>query len=191
MPSEGLFRGRCESGGLRGSLFEEFINETNEYYRDNGIALVHKIPTPITPIDIDKETKHITLAYFDQVSTVDYVGVAQGVPLCFDCKECAEDTFPLHNVHEHQVRYMADFEKQGGIAFLLIYYTKREMIYYMNYPELAFFYERQQNGGRKSIAFSELDPRNFHKHGDELYINYLEFINDDLERREQEGQIES
>jgi hypothetical protein len=61
----------------------------------------------------------------------------------------------------------------------------------MNYPELAFFYVRQQNGGRKSIAFSELDPRNFHKHGDELYINYLEFINDDLERREQEGQIES
>ena len=180
-----------KSRGLRGSLFEEFINETNEYYRDNGIALVHKIPTPITPIDIDKETKHITLAYFDQVSTVDYVGVAQGVPLCFDCKECAEDTFPLHNVHDHQVKYMQDFEKQGGIAFLLIYYTKREIIYYMNYPELAFFYERQQNGGRKSIAFSELDPRNFHKHGDNLYINYLEFVNDDLERREQEGQIKS
>lgn len=174
-----------KSRGLRGSLFEEMINETNEYYRDHGIALVQKIPTPITPIDIDKETKHITLAYFDQVSTVDYVGVAQGVPLCFDCKECAVETFPLQNVHEHQVRFMKDFEAQGGIAFLLIYYSSKDLIYYMNYEELAFFYNRQENGGRKSIAYSELKPENFHHKGDNLYINYLEYVNDDLEKREQ------
>lgn len=172
-----------KSRGLRGSLFEEEINETNAYYRDNGIALVQKIPTPITPIEIDKETKHITLAYFDQVSTVDYVGVAQSVPICFDCKECAADTFPLQNVHEHQVKFMGDFEKQGGIAFLLIYYTNRDEIYYMNYPELKSFYDRQENGGRKSIAFDELKPENFHRKGDELYINYLEYVNDDLEKR--------
>ena len=174
-----------KSRGLRGSFFEELINETNEYYRDNGIALVHKIPTPITPIEIDKETKHITLAYFDQVSTVDYVGVAQGVPICFDCKECVADTFPLQNVHAHQVKYMRDFEKQGGIAFLLIYYTSRDIIYYMNYPELAYSYERQEKGGRKSIRFDELNGANFHKKSDNLYINYLEYVNDDLEKREQ------
>ena len=174
-----------KSRGLRGSFFEELINETNEYYRDNGIALVHKIPTPITPIEIDKETKHITLAYFDQVSTVDYVGVAQGVPICFDCKECVADTFPLQNVHAHQVKYMKDFEAQGGIAFLLIYYTSRDIIYYMNYPELAYFYDRQEKGGRKSIRFDELNGANFHKKSDNLYINYLEYVNDDLEKREQ------
>ncbi|MBO4400150.1 MAG: Holliday junction resolvase RecU [Lachnospiraceae bacterium] len=174
-----------KSRGLRGSFFEELINETNEYYRDNGIALVHKIPTPITPIEIDKESKHITLAYFDQVSTVDYVGVAQGVPICFDCKECVADTFPLQNVHAHQVKYMKDFEAQGGIAFLLIYYTSRDIIYYMNYPELAYFYERQENGGRKSIRFEELNGANFHRKSDNLYINYLEYVNDDLEKREQ------
>ena len=175
-----------KSRGLRGSFFEELINETNEYYRDNGIALVHKIPTPITPIEIDKESKHITLAYFDQISTVDYVGVAQGVPLCFDCKENAQDTFPLHNVHAHQVQYMKDFEAQGGVAFLLIYFTERNEIYYMNYNELAFFYERMEKGGRKSIAFSELNPKHFHKKGDSIYVNYLEYVNDDLEERDAE-----
>ena len=51
------------SRGLRGSAFEEMINRTNEKYRDGGLALVQKIPTPITPIRIDKETSHITLAY--------------------------------------------------------------------------------------------------------------------------------
>ena len=54
------------SRGLRGSLLEEMVNMTNDKYRENGLALIQKVPTPITPITIDKETKHITLAYFDQ-----------------------------------------------------------------------------------------------------------------------------
>ena len=74
-----------KSRGLRGSLFEDIINRTNEVYKERGTALVQKIPTPITPIDIDRQSRHITLAYFDQKSTVDYIGIAQGVALCFDC----------------------------------------------------------------------------------------------------------
>lgn len=50
------------SRGLRGSTLEEFINRTNETYLANGLALIQKVPTPITPINIDKETRHITLA---------------------------------------------------------------------------------------------------------------------------------
>ena len=54
------------SRGLRGASLEELINVTNEKYREKKLALVQKIPTPIKPIKIDKETRHITLAYFDQ-----------------------------------------------------------------------------------------------------------------------------
>ena len=54
------------SRGLRGSTFEELINHTNEVYSDNSLCLIQKVPTPITPINIDKETRHITLAYFDK-----------------------------------------------------------------------------------------------------------------------------
>ena len=108
------------SRGLRGSTLEEFINRTNEKYLENGLALIQKVPTPITPINIDKATRHITLAYFDQKSTVDYIGAVQGIPVCFDAKECNTDTFPLQNIHEHQVVFMENFEKQMGIAFFLI-----------------------------------------------------------------------
>ena len=76
------------SRGLRGSMLEEALNMTNEQYRKEHLALVQKIPTPITPINIDKEHRHITLAYFEQKSTVDYIGNVQGVPICFDAKEC-------------------------------------------------------------------------------------------------------
>ena len=93
--------GTWNSRGLRGSALEELINRTNEQYREKGLALIQKIPTPITPIKIDKEKRHITLAYFDQKSTVDYIGAVQGIPVCFDAKECASDTFALQNLHEH------------------------------------------------------------------------------------------
>ena len=52
------------SRGLRGSLLEELINRTNEKYREQHLALIQKIPTPITPVRMDQETRRITLAYF-------------------------------------------------------------------------------------------------------------------------------
>ena len=111
------------SRGLRGSSLEELINYSNEKYRDKHLALIQNVHTPIKPIKIDPEHRHITLAYFDRKSTVDYIGVVQGVPVCFDAKECHTDTFPLQNVHEHQVRFMEEFERQSGVAFLILYYT--------------------------------------------------------------------
>ena len=58
------------SRGLRGSVLEDLINRTNEMYREKGLALIQKVPTPITPIKIDKEHRHITLAYFEQKSDI-------------------------------------------------------------------------------------------------------------------------
>lgn len=37
------------SRGLRGSTLEELINRSNEQYREKGLALIQKVPTPITP----------------------------------------------------------------------------------------------------------------------------------------------
>ena len=171
------------SRGLRGSAFEEMINRTNEKYRDGGLALVQKIPTPITPIDIDKESRHITLAYFDQKSTVDYIGAVQGIPICFDAKECATDTFSLNNIHEHQVEFMRKFEKQGGIAFFLIYFTGRGELYYLPLQMLEFFWDRAKNGGRKSFRHDELNPDYIIPESPGIPVPYLDKVNQDLADR--------
>lgn len=171
------------SRGLRGSLLEEMINLTNEKYRDNGLALIQKVPTPITPITIDKETRHITLAYFDQKSTVDYIGAVQGIPVCFDAKECAVDSFTLQNIHPHQVQFMRDFDKQDGIAFFLIYYTSRDIMYYMSIRELNTFWDRMEKGGRKSFHFNELNKKYFMKHRGGQMVPYLDMIQLDLNER--------
>ena len=171
------------SRGLRGSTLEELLNRTNEKYLENHLALIQKIPTPITPINIDKSTRHITLAYFDQKSTVAYIGVVQGIPVCFDAKECHTDTFPLANVHEHQVKFMENFEIQDGIAFILISFTHRNEFYYMRFQELVKFWNRAKEGGRKSFRFEELDPDFFLTETPGVLIPYLEALQKDLSNR--------
>ncbi|MCH5269900.1 MAG: Holliday junction resolvase RecU [Lachnospiraceae bacterium] len=173
-----------KSRGLRGSTLEDLINRTNEKYLENGLALIQKIPTPITPIKMDKEHRHITLAYFEQKSTVDYIGVVQGIPVCFDAKECAVDTFSLQNIHAHQVKFMEEFEKQGGIAFFLIYYTAKDLFYYLPYEMLRYFWDRAQEGGRKSFRYEELNPDYLLPKKSGVLVPYLEIMKKDLEDRE-------
>ena len=173
------------SRGLRGSTLEDRINRTNEKYQENGLALIQKIPTPITPIRIDKDERHITLAYFDQKSTVDYIGAVQGLPVCFDAKECAADTFALANIHEHQVTFMENFEKQGGVAFFLLFFSHKNQFYYLPYAHLRYFWDRAKEGGRKSFRYDELNPEYFLPKKQGILVPYLDMIQKDLDTREE------
>jgi len=172
------------SRGLRGSTLEELLNRTNEQYLEKGLALIQKVPTPITPINIDKESRHITLAYFEQKSTVDYIGAVQGIPVCFDAKECNTDTFPMQNIHEHQVVFMENFERQSGIAFLILYYSAKNEYYYLTFKRLKEFWDRSVNGGRKSFRYDELDTDYIFNQKNGVLVPYLEMLQLDLKRRE-------
>ena len=172
------FRGH----GLRGSLLEDMLNRTNECYRRKGLALIQKVPTPITPVDMN-EKKQITLAYFEQKSTVDYIGAVQGIPVCFDAKESAVDTVPLQNIHEHQIEFMNDLERQGGIAFIILMYTQRDEIYYVPLKDINVFWQRMKSGGRKSFTYEELDKSLRIVRKGEYLVHYLETLNEDLKRR--------
>ena len=143
--------GTWNSRGLRGSTLEDLINRTNDSYREKKLALIQKVPTPITPVSIDKESRHITLAYFEQKSTVDYIGAVQGIPICFDAKECAVKTFPLQNIHPHQISFMKEFEEQGGICFIILSFTSFNEIYYLPFDQVYRFWKRMEEGGRKSF----------------------------------------
>ena len=173
----------AELRGLRGSVLEEMINCTNSVYREKGLALIQKVPTPITPITIDKESRHITLAYFEQKSTVDYIGAVQGIPICFDAKECKSDNFSLQNIHEHQFEFMADFEKQGGISFIIIFYTQKDEKYYIPFKDIKKFVERASNGGLKHFKFEEIDKNYLIKSKGNVLVHYLEQIQMDLDTR--------
>ena len=172
------------SRGLRGSVLEEMLNRTNEAYREKGLALIQKVPTPITPINIDQESRHITLAYFEQKSTVDYIGAIQGIPVCFDAKECKTDNFSLQNIHSHQFEFMTDFEKQGGIAFILIYFTHKEERYYIPYRDIAKFVKRAEDGGLKHFKYSEINKDYLIGSKGNALVHYLPQLQMDLDSRD-------
>lgn len=176
--------GTWNTRGLRGSALEDIINRSNDSYREKKLALIQKVPTPITPISIDKESRHITLAYFDQKSTVDYIGAVQGIPVCFDAKECAVETFPLHNIHPHQIAFMQEFEEQGGISFIILSYTVKNEIYYLPFDEILRFWTRMEEGGRKSFTYEEVDKSWQIRSCRDIFVHYLEMIQKDLDRRD-------
>lgn len=171
------------SRGLRGSVLEEMINRTNDAYREKGLALIQKVPTPITPINIDKESRHITLAYFEQKSTVDYIGAVQGIPVCFDAKECRTDNFSLQNIHDHQFEFMKDFEGQGGIAFIIIYFTHKEEKYYVPFTDISKFVNRAKGGGLKHFKYQEINKEYLIGSKGNVLVHYLEQIQMDLDSR--------
>ena len=163
--------------GLRGSVFEEIINRTIEDYRVKKLALIQKIPTPIVPMKMDKEG-HIVRAFFDKKSTVDYIGVVQEIPVCFDAKECATNTFPLANIHKHQYDFMKDFEEQGGVSFIIIYYSNKQIAYYLTFSELKKYWN-----SKKNIEFDELVDNYIINMKGKIKINILEKLQLDIDER--------
>ena len=174
--------GYWNSRGLRGSGFEDLINFSNDIYRQKNIALIQKIPTPITPIEVDNKKHTITLAYFEKQSTVDYIGAVQGIPICFDAKETAKKHLPIQNIHSHQLEFMEDFIKQQGVAFLLVNFSSLNEIYFLPFEVLKEYWENALNGGRKSIPYDAFEER-YKLNTKNGTINYLVAVNEYLKTR--------
>jgi recombination protein U len=175
--------------GKRGMTFEEDINETNQYYLDQGIAVIHKKPTPIQIVNVDypkRSAAVIKEAYFKQASTTDYNGVYKGRYIDFEAKETKQQTsFPLKNFHEHQIVHMKEVMNQKGICFVLLRFSLTEEVFYLETKDLLFFWDRMENGGRKSITKEEISkngfsiPLGFHPRIDYIkIIDNLYYLND-------------
>ena len=128
--------GYWNSMGLKGSGFEEMINFTNDFLQKKGAAVIQKIPTPITPVEMSRDKRTITLGYFDKKSTVDYIGVASGISLAFDAKETGQKSLPLQNVHDHQIEFMKNFRDCGGVSFLIVNFRHTGEIFILRHPPI-------------------------------------------------------
>ncbi|PLS16315.1 Holliday junction resolvase RecU [Bacillus sp. M6-12] len=167
--------------GNRGKSLEDDINDSNEYYLANGIAVIHKKPTPIQIVDVHypkRSAAVIREAYFKQASTTDYNGVYKGKYVDFEAKETQNPTsFPLKNFHEHQIKHMVAVSQQGGISFVLLKFSAADEIYLMDSHHLTGFWERMLEGGRKSISKEEVEAHSsFIPLGFQPRIDYIKII---------------
>lgn len=141
--------------GGRGMTLEEELNESNEYYLSQGVAVIHKKPTPIQIVKVDyprRSAAVIKEAYFRRASTTDYNGIYKGKYIDFDAKETKNKTsFPLANFHKHQVEHMRICEKNGGICFAMIKFVSTNELFLLKASDLFYYWDNQFKGGRKSI----------------------------------------
>lgn len=136
----------------RGMDLENIINDTNDYLRENDIALIYKKPTPIgiSKVEYQNNKKIIKKGYFAYQSTLDYNGIYKGKYIEFEAKNTESKTsFPLSNIHTHQINHIRNVYKHGGITFLIIKINNE--IYLLNGTDFINFID---NFDRKSIPYS-------------------------------------
>ena len=139
-----------------GMLLEEMINETNTYYLNNNIAVIHKKPIPIQIVKVNYPSRCeaiITEAYYKTPSTTDYNGIYKGRYIDFEAKETNIATsFSLNNIHAHQVEHLKQIVKHGGIGFLIVYFKKLDEVYLRPYAIREGYWEKRHTE-RKSIPY--------------------------------------
>ncbi|MFA9556192.1 Holliday junction resolvase RecU [Evansella sp. AB-rgal1] len=163
----------------RGMTLEEDINNTNEYYRAHGIAVIHKKPTPLQIVNVSypkRSAAVVTEAYFKKPSTTDYNGVYKGKYIDFEAKETRNKTrFPLQNFHDHQINHITEVIKHGGIAFTILRFTILDEDYLVYGEDLLPYFSGKAT--QKSIPKKEIEamgaiiPIGFHPR-----IDYLKII---------------
>jgi recombination protein U len=163
-----------------GSDFEDETNESNEYYQNKNIAVIHKKPTPVQIVKVDYPARNkakIVEAYYKTPSTTDYNGIYKEKYIDFEAKSCRELNFSFDRIYEHQIKHLDSIDKLGGIAFLIIEFSSIDEVYILPSKLLIEKYNESLNGGRKSIPYDFIkDNGVFVKRGFNPRLSYLEAV---------------
>lgn len=138
--------------GNRGMTLEQDINITNDYYMDKKIALIYKKPIPIKVIRINQTKTRIIDAFYEKKSTLDYSGIYKERYIEFDAKETNSKTsFPISNIHPHQLEHIRNILYYKGIAFLIVRFNYHNITFLVPGNKILDYID---NTDRKSIPFS-------------------------------------
>jgi recombination protein U len=148
---------------------EKLANKANLQFRRESKALILKVPVPIL---------NTAKGLVAQQSTVDYTGLIEGGQyIAFDAKECQSKTsFPLTNIHQHQLLYLQLVQSLGGLAFFLVWFKALHTKVYVTPLEVVEFY--WNSDGRKSIPIADFK--------DEWLTDVSDYINKVIEMKNAE-----
>jgi recombination protein U len=128
----------------------------NARYAAQGLAFVFKVPEAWRCLG--RTEKGFLCVPVPGV--VDFIGIARGKPVAFDCKEVSKGLrFPFSKLPEHQYRFLENWRSQGGAAFLLVAFWQSGRIGLLNIDDFADAYRAWQKGkGKASVAFRAFVP---------------------------------
>lgn len=155
----------------RGKSLEDDLNDTNSYYLSVGIANIHKKPVPIQIVKVEYPSRSAAVireGYFRTPSTTDYNGVWNGKYIDFEAKETESKTsFPLKNIHLHQIKHLQSVVQQQGVAFFIVRFNKLERYFVTPFKMIDEAWTAMENGGRKSITLKQFEENSI-----EIQVSY-------------------
>lgn len=145
----------------RGKSLEDDLNDTNSYYLSAGIANIHKKPVPIQIVKVDYPARSAAVireGYFRTPSTTDYNGVWNGKYIDFEAKETEnKSSFPLKNIHLHQIKHMQSVQSHKGIPFFIIRFSSLNRDFLVPFKVVEEAWQTMESGGRKSIPLVTIE----------------------------------
>lgn len=164
----------------RGMTLESELNESNLYYKEAKIAYIYKKPTPIKLVKVDYHRNLIQEGYFEKPSTTDYNGIYKGKYIDFEAKETTNKTsFPLSNIHPHQIEHIRNIVDEGGISFLIVRFVRLDKTFYLKGEDLISFINCNT---RKSIPIDYFNDKGYIlKNSYRPLIDYLKIVDQILE----------
>lgn len=134
-----------------GKELEGYLEATNTAYNMRKQAIVFRQNPEVTVI---RKGKEIVSAFHKEKAGLDFIGLSSGRSFTFDTKETQSATsFEIRYLEDHQYETMQQFTDQGGLAFLLIRFVKKQRIYFVPLDKLAPWWIGAKGDGRKSIPF--------------------------------------
>jgi recombination protein U len=104
----------------------------------------------VVKVDYQQGAK-ITQAYFEKQSTTDYNGIYRGKYVDFEAKSTQSNTaLPIANITIHQREHLSKIVDQGGVAFLLISFSKRDEVYVLSAKDFLNFTDKEK---RQSLPY--------------------------------------
>ncbi len=155
----------------KGMDFESLLNTSNEMYLQKGIAAITKIPTPFIP---QRTNGEITGAIVRQKSICDYIGVAKGTPIAMEAKSVKDrkGTIRADAVKEHQAKFLADWENNGGKSFVLVSFALDQFVL----ASWAWWKEWLYGEGKRSKHLEEFPKELTFGLGGRVPCDYLKHI---------------
>jgi len=130
----------------RGKSLEKIVNKANMKYRLEKKAIIYNIPLPVMMTGEGLIPKSAPTDYIGSIGP-------NGKAIAFDAKETKNATsFPLQNIHAHQLNFLTYFGYTGGISFFLIWFRESNEAYK---TPVTFINDFIKNNKRKSIPKEE------------------------------------
>ena len=118
----------------RGLKFEEEIQKKCDKLRQQGIALISKVPTDWKVLRKFNPKAHRTEIFtafpVAESKFVDFVGVIKGKALGMEAKETTNKTsFPFSNIKQTQIDFLTEWVKLGGLGYYIIRFKEHKKVF--------------------------------------------------------------